>query len=46
LGRIAEQRGEKSKAVDYYTKFLNLWKDADPGWPEVPDAQKRLAVLK
>jgi serine/threonine protein kinase/Tfp pilus assembly protein PilF len=46
LGRIAEQKGDKASASESYAKFLALWKDADPGQPEVEDAKKRLAGLK
>jgi hypothetical protein len=46
LGKIAEQTGDKMRARQNYEKFLELWKDADAGLPEVPEARKRLAALK
>ena len=46
LGKIFEQKGDTAKALEHYDKFLELWKDADPGFPEVEDAKKRLAGLK
>ena len=46
LGEIYEEQGDKSKAIENYEKFLDLWKDADPGIVEVEDAKKRLAGLK
>jgi len=46
LGQIHEKQGDKVKAAENYTKFLDLWKNADPGVSEVEDARKRLAGLK
>jgi hypothetical protein len=46
LGKIHEQQGDTTKAIEHYEKFLDLWKDADPGILEVEDARKRLAGLK
>jgi len=33
----------KAKAVEHFEKFLDLWKEVDPGIAEVEDAKKRLA---
>jgi serine/threonine protein kinase/tetratricopeptide (TPR) repeat protein len=46
LGQIYEEQGDKTKAIEHYDKFLILWKDADPGLPEVADARERVAGLK
>ena len=46
LGKIHEQQGENGKARENYRKFLEIWKDADPGLPEVEDARTRLAVIR
>jgi len=36
----------KGKAIEHYEKFLDLWKDSDPGIAEVEDTRKCLAGLK
>jgi tetratricopeptide (TPR) repeat protein len=46
LGKIAERQDERAEAAENYRKFLELWKDADHGRPEVDDARKRLTNLK
>ena len=45
LGKISEEQGNKTKAVEYYKKFLDLWKEADPDLSEVEDARKSLEDL-
>jgi tetratricopeptide (TPR) repeat protein len=46
LGKIYEKQGETAKAIENYEKFLELWKDADPGIAEIEYARERLAGLK
>jgi len=35
LGKIAEQQGDKTKAIEYYRKFLDLWKAPTPASPRL-----------
>ena len=46
LGQLSEALGLRDKAISYYEKFLDFWKDGDPGLPGVDDAKRRLAALK
>jgi tetratricopeptide (TPR) repeat protein len=46
LGQIYEEMGRKADAAREYEVFLKAWENADPGWPQVADARKRLAALQ
>jgi tetratricopeptide (TPR) repeat protein len=46
LGLAYEKSGWNKKAIEKYEEFLEIWKDADPGIPEVADAKERLKKLR
>jgi len=46
LGTICERLRDRAKAIEYYRRFVELWKAADPIFPEVEDAKARLARLE
>jgi tetratricopeptide (TPR) repeat protein/DNA-binding CsgD family transcriptional regulator len=45
LARLEEKLGRRAAALEGYRRFLELWKDADPGRPEVAEARARVAAL-
>jgi serine/threonine protein kinase/predicted Zn-dependent protease len=45
MGKIYESMGKKAQAREAYSRFLELWNDADSGIPEVNDARKRLEAI-
>jgi tetratricopeptide (TPR) repeat protein len=46
LGEMYESKGDRAKAVEYYGRFVDLWKNADPEFqPLVSDIRKHMAEL-
>jgi tetratricopeptide (TPR) repeat protein/tRNA A-37 threonylcarbamoyl transferase component Bud32 len=46
LGELYEAKGDRQRAASHYTKFVELWKSADPDMqPRVAEVRKRLARL-
>ena len=46
LGELYEEKGNRDKALDYYGRFVKLWKDADSELqPQVKDVRDRMARL-
>jgi serine/threonine protein kinase/tetratricopeptide (TPR) repeat protein len=46
LAKLYQQTNQSDKAIAAYTKFLDLWKNADPDYPELSDARKQLTQLQ
>jgi len=45
LAELYEKKGNLASAIEQYQKFFDLYKDAEPGVPEVKDAKKKLVAL-
>jgi tetratricopeptide (TPR) repeat protein len=47
LGELYDAKGNTAKSIEYYQKFTDLWKDADPELqPKVREARARLEALR
>ena len=46
LGELYEGKGDRAKATEYYNRFVELWRDAEPELqPAVREVRQRLARL-
>ena len=45
IGLIYQEMGSAAEAESEFTKFLEMWSEADEGLPQVADAQQRLNAL-
>jgi len=46
LGELYDEQGKPDKAADYFSRFVHLWRNADPELqPKVAEVRARLAIL-
>jgi hypothetical protein len=46
MAEIYERQGNRQKAAEHFTRFVELWKDCDPEFrPLVEDARRRASPL-
>ena len=46
LGEMYEAKGDRAKAVDFYQRFVDRWRNADPQFqPQIADVKRRIAAL-
>jgi tetratricopeptide (TPR) repeat protein len=45
-GKVYQAAGQTDKAIEQFETFLMIWKEADPVFPEIDDAKRRLEFLK
>jgi tetratricopeptide (TPR) repeat protein len=45
LGKIYRRQGMKAGAIRSYRTFLDIWREADAGVPEIEEAKRSLAAL-
>jgi len=46
IARLFDRIGDKPEALKEYERFLDLWKQADPGLPELDEARRATVRLK
>jgi tetratricopeptide (TPR) repeat protein len=47
LGALYEEEGDRARAIGYYERFVNLWRNADPELqPRVAEARRRIESLR
>jgi len=45
LASLLEKTGDRTGALKEYERFLDLWKQADPGLPELAEARRAVDRL-